>query len=399
MLRDFSSIAVSNLFLNLITFLLMLTFAKTMSVVDFTTLSVALSVSLFGAVFFDFGLNVATVREYGIKKRNETLFAMLNLKWLIFVFNCIIIGLLYIFLPSINASFEALMLGLLGGGLLNLWMGYRVVEQCKLNFSSYAYSNMAFAIARAISGSICILLGLSGAESYLVTFLFGGVIFLAPRLLNFRFKFGFSWGDLALNKRVGGYAIFAYISALTYSLSLYVPQYFVYARLDNESAAAYGLVMSFLGIVSLLATSFRAVVLPNIFSDENKYTINYFKSSLLKWCAPYLMIMIMIIYFGGCAIDFFYAEQMPTAGSIFRVCSFGLLVTVYIGFFNIFVHKIGRPEIEMKSNIFRAFLMIFVLGLYGYNLYDISLQFCIIMIMSEFITAIYVSRAAEAKLC
>jgi O-antigen/teichoic acid export membrane protein len=386
-MKDTILVSVSNLMANGTTFILMMIAAKTLTITEFSNLSLAVSVCFMLTTVLDFGVNLTLVRSFGINKNSEILDGAMSLKWLTFasVLPFCVAGL--ILSQNYGYHLSIVAWGLLGAAVLNLWMGTRAIEQAHQNFYTYAKNNLSYAAIRLLLGGAALWLVDNVDVFFFTAFVLPGLVFVVVQVLK---GTAYQISDSSFKAMLiggRGYSALVFLSSVAYGAILYIPQFVVAHRLSATSVSSYGISLSFLGVVALIANSVRSVLLPRLVGGNPKDAIRRLVLKLKKLLPLYLAMSAVILSVGARSINYWYGELMPDAHYVFLICGSGLLGTVYVGFFNVSIHAIGRPALEALSNVCRLIVLIPALWVWGNSLLGIAATFAVVLFLGEISTS------------
>lgn len=389
-LKKISLVTVSNLIANGVTFLILMVAASALPVDRFASFSLAVSLGFMLTTLLDFGVNVTAVRSYGMEKNKLVLDGMMSAKWLTLAVAALpSVASLY-FSPGPDSYYSIIANGVIGAAVLNLWMGCRTLEQANESFASYARNNILYATIRLLAGGIVLWFSKDSQSLYLASFVLPGLLFaLAQGVWGRAYKL--SWAGVRQTFRLAkNYSIWVFVSSAAYGAVLYSPQFFIAKQFGPVEVSSYGIALSFMGIVTLIANSIRTVLLPKMMragATETVGSINLLLSRLIQFFPAFLGGAALILITGWFVIDFWYAKTLPDAAWIFVACSTGLLGTVYVGFFNIAIHSLGMPNTEAINNIGRLLFLIAALYLFGKSAIAVAVVFAVVLLLGELWTA------------
>lgn len=399
MLKSTFIVSVSTLFVNGISFLLMMLAAKTMSVADFATLSLSVSLSFILTTLLDFGVNLTLVRIFSVTKNTEFIDGAMTIKWLTFVLAIFFTTIGFTLSSTVNDYFSIASLGLLGAAVMNLWGGCRAIEQIRQNFILYARNNFIFAIIRMLLGLISLWLGQGIVAFYISAFVLPGCIFVFSHYV-FGKEYSISVYALQMvSNHIRQYSTWVFLSSIFYGVIIYIPQFVIAHRLSDIAVSSYGIALTFLGVVTLIATAVRTVLLPSLLTNNSSCLVQLLKYKLIKLFPLYFIGSCILLGVGGFTIEYWYDEVFPDADLTFIICGAGLLGTVYVGFFNLAIHVLGIPIVDTLSNLLRLSVMSVALLFFGDSTLHVAMIFSVTLILGELITTIVVLSMYRSKFC
>lgn len=389
MLRDTAFVLLSNLAVNLTTFFVLSLAPRFLATDGFANLSLMIAACFFGTVLLDLGLNVSAVKKYSERRDQGFLSALLVVKG----------GLVTASLLAIPLLFEGGMAATAGAVVLSTaaltwWAGTRAVEQARQDFSRFARQNLLFAALRAVLGGSALL-----THDWLVVAL---AVFVAPSLLVAAFDLRRLRRLLVLPGRdvwreIAGYSRFTYLSSLFYNAALYVPQLFISARLGPIDVGTFGLILLFLGPLSLVNTSLRTFVLPKIAASEVT------QAGLIADRRVRIATLIVAgaalagIALASVGLDLIYGSRFPELARLFAIYV-GIYVAVSVlGPLNMEVHRLGAAGLEASVNGVRLLAAVVLLHALGTTLDRIVLISALVMLAGEIALFLLSRRLAAAR--
>lgn len=383
---SFTSITFSNLIVNLSTFAVMAIAPLKLNVDGFASLSLASSSAMVLCSLTDFGLNVTIVKKYSESKSDGFLDVLLAIKGLLFA-----IGILALFFSFFAVGVPKFWLIAFAAGVsLNYWTGLRTCEQAQQNYTAYASANFRFAAIRLAAGSLAVYTG-----SWVLVLVAVYVIPPAFAAINDCRRFARRLNFFSREKftEVATYSKIVFVSSVCFAAMPYLPQYLMHQRLSTTEVATYGLIITFIGPVSLVAYSLRTLLLPKMCQNEN-FLVSMFSSrrEVVKLISALVGIVVLIVAVALC-IDALYGAKYPKLFSGFITFSIPYLLTAVLGLFNMRLHALGAPHLEMKVNIFRLLALSCIVYAWGTTFNSIVFIAAMTIFLSEVVLTYAVWKA------
>jgi len=375
MVRTTLRVFGSNLAVNLSSFVVLALAGRTMPVDEFAKLNLIVAAGQLGSSALDFGGNVGVVKKYSENRESRFLSALIWLKSSIsgFCLALILIG----YLANVEPYW---LVAIACAASIDLWSGARALDQAQLDFSGFSQANVLFAILRlplAIIGLALASASAIAAALYIVPFLAVAI---------------YRWRDAAAKTgefdprtlaEVFRYALPAYISATLYTVAIYYPQYVISQRLDASAIATFGVLLIFRGPLVLLSNSVRTHLLPLVASNAIRRSDILGNLKVIACWAGGLAAALVALAVGAVLIEQFYGARYPGIGLPFGIFLGLNILSLFIGPFNLEVHRLGRIEVEAIVNAARLFVLAVMLGLFGNDLLSIVIISGLVILAGE----------------
>ena len=387
-LNEFASHAtitlLSTLAVQFSTFAVVAVSAIVLPLSEFARLSLITATVMLSNALFELGLNITSTKLYG-DTRDERYLGLALLIRLMLVPVGIVIGVSVAFcgLPDVG-------LGIGLGAALNVWNGVRATDQAKQDYVSYARSSLTFTLIRMIGGGVAIATVRDASLIAIATY-------AVPVVASF------TSGSKQLVKRsmagpqpnvtsIFSYGVYVYITAASFMAVPYVPQFFAALRLSAADVGTYGLILTFVGPVSLVVYSLRSVLLPKMLGHRSR-----FESWL--WSLPGFLVItgaaVLMSIAGvvvGLCLSMIFADKFPSLLFPFAIFFGGYSATAAIGFYSLSVHTQGRPKVAAVLGLMKLALLMLVLQLYGSSLVEIVSIVASVMLGFEILLVLMLAR-------
>ncbi|WJY26413.1 lipopolysaccharide biosynthesis protein [Sporosarcina trichiuri] len=393
-IRTISGVLSANIFNQAISFLIIILATKLLSVSDFASFAIAMSITMLWGLFLDFGLSTTIVRKFNTlevenKKRD---FLRLSYYWKILVclINIIIsfpLTKLSIFYYPILQGYEYLIyISYLSGGLLSLWMTVRAIEQAQKNFANFKKYTFIYGLLRLILISLILVFD-KFEVSYVFLTLYALPLFLLL-LLDVVKNSGFMKGLYKANWKEFLLISFSYskwvaLSGLCFILLLRLPQFTLGASTSEKEVALYSSAITFVVVFSLLNDAIRTVIMPDIANIKTSEQRKAYKAKLLKFLPVVFVLGFVIIGIISVMIFFLLDEVYKESIPVFWIIGVANVMMIYIGLFNILIHSYGVPKIDAINNLIRLSVLIVLLILVPKNALIVSLTYAIVAVLGE----------------
>jgi O-antigen/teichoic acid export membrane protein len=410
--RTFSSnvgyIFLANLLNNLTIFIANIIIARKFGHEVFGLFSVAVNIALTTLMISEFGMNLTMVRFYKIYiddhgKRNAVLFW--NLYFKVAVFGCLLlIALLFSNLMSrflMHEENQTLLVGiaLISGGILGFWSYFKAYFQATNRFKIIALTTLIYALLRLVFLGFFIL----RPVKYFEELLFLGVyIFPLFSILFFAvgiFRKGFllrrpNKNELhSIGKETFRYSTWVAISGIAYVLIQKNMVFIVAAFGDMKQVSILSAALIFTAAFSLINDSVVQVLFPRMV-ELTDTEINRYRIKMLR-IVPFFFIG-LIVLMASLSLFMLVAlgEKYRASLVIFWITGIGTAFSMVIGFYNIFLHTLRKPELQAYVNISMAVLFsiacIFLIQKFG--LVSVAIAYSIILLLGEGMKALLVEK-------
>ncbi|MBI1649588.1 hypothetical protein [Hyphomicrobium sulfonivorans] len=378
---------LSTLAIQTTTFAILALAALTLPVTEFARLSLIVASVMLASALFEFGLNITATKMYGDTRDEGYLRAAFAMRLLMVLVG----GVAGVGLALAGATDVGT--GILLGALLNVWNGMRATDQARQDYSSFTRSSVAFAVLRAGAGMIALLMF---ADPLLIAIAIYGLPVVASVLsssarLALR-AFAWPWPPLRDALRYGGYV---YVNAVTFIAIPYVPQFFIASRLDATAVGTYGLILTFVGPVSLLIYSLRSVLLPKMLGSPSAFESLLWSKRGLALIGAFWAVMMAGGVAVACGIGMAYGARFPQIETVFLIFFAGFSGTAAIGLYSLSVHTRGVPGLAAAIGLAKLIALIPAVILFGTSLVGIVSAVAAIMVGFEVVLALLLRGKAR----
>ena len=389
MILDTLRVLGSNLAVNLSSFLVLALAGRIMSIEEFAKLSLIVAGSQLLSSALDLGTNVGTVKKYAESKEGRFLSALVWIK--VAVACCCCGGLVIGYKLGVPPAW---LIVLACAASIDLWSGARALDQARMDFSGLAQANIAFAALRCVLG----IAGLATGSAFMVAMAF----FIGPLLAVAAYKWRTTAAltdrfDADTAREVLHYAWPVYVSAILFTLALYYPQFVIARQLDASAVATFGVLLIFLGPLGLINASVRIYLLPRFAGKEVKRADVLANPRAMAMIVGVLVLALIGVAIGALLIEQIYGARYPGIGLPFWVFISLWLLTLYLGVFNLDVHRLGRVDAEAWVNAARLATLIIALWLFGRDLLSIVIVSAFIMFAGECVLFMVIGHLARRE--
>jgi len=342
------------------TFLVLAAAGLCLPVAEFSRLSVVVATTMLSTALFDLGLNVTSTKRYGDTGDVGYLAVAFAARALLLP----VAGVAGYILTQFGAL--ELGLGVVLGGLLNVWNGVRSTDQAVENYHSLALTSIVFAVVRAGAG----LWAATQLRDSVAVAIAIYAVPLAVSLLSAstRLAIGALTRQLPDLSGTGRYAAYVYLNALAFIAIPYVPQFLISARFGDVTTGTYGLLLTFSAPVALVVSSIYNVLLPKMLRSNSIY-----ENFLWSWRGLIALfgLTLAVITFGftlSLAVGQVYSQKFPDIQSVFFLYFSGFSVATIAGIYTLSIHTQGVPHINMYVNVCRLVILIALLFVFATDL-------------------------------
>lgn len=325
---------------------------------EFAKLSLAVGLVSIVASVLDLGSNQSCLKLSFETGDARFLGFNLALKSLFLVLLLPAAGLAYL----LGLGFDRVAIGAAGAGMA-FWGAMRLIEQRRREFHRLSLLNFSVAISRLVFGVLSLI---SQNISIIILSLF---VFsqIPANIMSFgrarQILSSASMSDSAVILRLSP---FMFASGLLYSSLPVVTQYMVYATGDVSAASAMGIVVMFLAPLSIVATTLRVYILPDVLSQKlGDVRLFGASSGNLAWCVGLLLVaLIAASGLGTVLVQMIYHDRFPEAGLFFLIYFGATAVALPVGLLNVRAQRGALVRIEVVVNAAR-FAATAALALWG----------------------------------
>lgn len=344
---------ISTLAIQLTTFAILASSALVMSTEAFARLSLIVAAVMLSNALFELGLNVTSTKMFG-DTGDDGYFRSAFAVRLVCLPVALVMGGAFLQLGWGDTG-----LGIILGAVLNVWNGVRATDQARQDYRSFVRSSVAFAAVRGIVGILAMVLTkdpvITAIATYAVPVAAGGLSASAKYVRE-----AFSGPRPPIRASLW-YATHVYLNALTFIAIPYVPQFFIAARLDPVAVGTYGLILTFIGPISLLVYSLRSVLLPKMLGVGRALEdwLWSAKGATVIGIASFLMMIGGVIL--GFGLKHFYGHKFPEIALVFLIFFAGFAATSMIGLYSLSVHTQGVPHLSNTIGLLKLVALAAVL--------------------------------------
>jgi O-antigen/teichoic acid export membrane protein len=410
-LSSFAGVLGANVFNNLITFIGTIFVARSVGVTEFAKFSLAVAITVTVSSVTDFGASLALVRLYNStsdRARQSSLIKVVReWKTKLFLFLVLLtypIGqILAIAFPVFKDSMPLLYCSLISGGLLTLWTTTRAIEQARKEFRSFQLYVVAYGALRLFFLALMYF-----NHQISVLSVFSALYFLplaalltskwVPERVRNPHRFQAAKGLFAKNanqkvlKSVLGYGTWIGIAGILYSWLFQIPQ-FMLGYADPNQAGLYGAGLTFVNVFLLVNDAVRTIILPDVSAIRDAEGRQAFRRKLWQLAPTFLGSMTAILL-GVAGVQYLllgdvYRASVPG----FLAIGGGIILTMYLGYFNTLIHSMGIPHIAVFVNSTSAVTLIALCLLIPKSALSVSIVLGIVLLLGEATTYFIVERA------
>jgi O-antigen/teichoic acid export membrane protein len=360
------------------------TAARLLPIAAYAAFSVMTAIAMVASMALDFGLSTATLKRYSGSKDPGYLILYSRIRFAIFV-GAIAFAAVLSLLQLTQWAF-----GIACGAGLALWTSTRTIDQMQQNYRDYLGHSLALGLLRLTLGIAAIVTRRPG--------LIAVAIFVVPVVLVVIRGDALSSilkpQPLPHIRTLSGYASATYVSALTYSAALYIPQYIAKLRLAPIDVSELGLILSLMGPLSLVNASFRIYLLPKFAGNDN-----WFSSLGTRRVAGAfgLFGIVGLAVIAGVAIflQLIYGDRFPSIGAAYASFAGPYILVTMLGFFNVRVHQVGIPGREAMVNILRLLSLIVFVPILATSLFPLIWASIGIITLFEVLLTIIVASSVR----
>ncbi|MER2998504.1 hypothetical protein [Pontibacter populi] len=389
--NSFSKVFASTLANNISAFAITLLATKALPTSEFGVFGLYIAIVTVGSLILNFGLNISTIGLY--KQVKDIKLLSISLLWnitqgiILILLSGYVYKLLYLAFPLLEGRQTEVTNIVIATALLNIWSTIRSCDQAIGDYKSYAVNTFIY------SGLRIITLGIGYWFFDSSTNLFISSLYVIPLAVlityNLITKYVHQFQFLSISYfrtnflRLINYGKWVVLSSIAYILISRLPQYQLAGANQEHQLALYGASVTFLGIMSLVNDSVRSILLPELMGLKTvQELVNYKKVLASKW----LIFAGIIMFFIGSVTGFqllFMGQEYKDSILIFVIQSFGLATAMYIGYFNVLIHRLGRPNIEAVANLLKLLLMLIAIQFIPQTALSFSIAFTFILVAGE----------------
>ena len=356
--RHTGSVFLATLAIQTTTFALIAITALILAPPEFARLSLIVAATMLAAGVFDLGLGITITKKYN--ETGDAAYLRFGFSvWIAMVPASVVLSAI----AWIAASDGDIALGILLGGLLNIWNGLRAADQAREDYLSFCKSSAAFAVVRLVGGGAA-LVALRDPVATAVA-IYGLPLVVFPFSRSFQYLAGAFTERRQFAREHVWYATHVYLSALTFIMILYLPQFVIASRLDATAVSTYGLILTFASPISLLIYSLRGVMLPKMLGSAHELeTMLWSRGGLAAITAVWTLMMAGAVVVGW-GLEMFYGDKYPAIRPAFLIFFTGFSATGLIGLYSLSVHTQGVPHLSLMINAGKLALLVPVLLVSG----------------------------------
>jgi O-antigen/teichoic acid export membrane protein len=410
--KTFSSnvgyIFLANLLNNLTIFIANIIIARKFGHEVFGLFSVAVNIALTTLMISEFGMNLTMIRFYKLhiddyEKRNAVLFWNLYFKTAVFG-GLLLIALLFSNLISrflIQDKNQTLLIGiaLLSGGVLGFWSYFKAYFQATNRFKVIAVTTLIYAILRLVFLGFFILKPLEHFEEllFLGVYIFPLFFVLFFTVGIFRREFLLKRPDKnklqSIGKETFRYSKWVAISGITYVLIQKNMVFIVTAFGGLKQVSILSAALIFTAAFSLINDSVVQVLFPRMV-ELTGAEISRYRIKMLR-VIPFVFIgLVVLMAVLSLVMIVALGEKYRASLAIFWIMGIGTALSITVGFYNIFLHTLRKPEFQAYVNI--SMLVLFSIAcvflIQKFGLVAVAIAYSITLLFGETIKALLVEK-------
>lgn len=372
-------IFISAAAVNASAFAVLMMASRTLSLPAFAQLSNAMGLIVVGAALLDAGLNTTATKFHAAGQNATAIETMVFAKMMLLA--CAIPAIVLAALGLIPPLWAACAVA---AASANLWGGWRARDIARSDVATLRTSSLKLALARMSLGIPAILTG--SWLAVCVALWIAPVLLLAPRRTS-RPPVAEAMRGL---REMAGYALKVHLSGVAFSALAFAPQIFINERFGQAEVATYGLVLIVIGPLSLIGASLRSYLLPRVSAGGlGAGSLGIQMLSILGLCGA------AAIGLASAALSWLYAATLPQIGAVFAVTSSCHVLTMALGLYNMRVHRLGVPQIELAVNIARLIASMGGIAAFGGSLLSITIISGGVLVGGEICLSMFLRRAGR----
>lgn len=350
----------------------------------FARLSIIVATIMLSSVLQEFGLNATATKFYG-DTRDERFLSLAFTARLVLVPVGMAVGAIIWLCGCAEIG-----LGIAIGPVLNIWNGMRATDQARQDYSSFARSSIAFALARAAGGIAALLLHADAAVVALAIYALPVVAANVSASGKF-VRLAFPMPRPKLDG-VARYAAHVHLNAIAFIAAPYLPQFVISSRLTATEVGTYGLILTFTGPVSLLVYSLRSVLLPHMLGKAPQVeSLLWSRRGLILILGVWAGLMAAAVV-AAIGLDVVYGHRFPQLRELFLLYFFGYSGAAAIGFYSLSVHTRGVPHLASALGALKLLVLMPTVIVCGSDLVMMVSAVAAIMVLFEMLLALLIYR-------
>ena len=360
----------ANAFNNFAAFLITVYAARAFGPEEFGRLALAISITTMLSLILDFGLSITLVRLYNIETSPDEragyirtilgfkISLLLALVPLAFVLQ----GITTQVLPILSGYGGLVYLAFLSGGLQSIWTTVRAVEQARRDFRSFRRYTFTYGVLRFLGIGTLLLLYEASPTSVL------GVLYALPLigLMLYSWSSGYRpfWSAPAVDacrssaysrlRTAFSYGIWVALSAICYASLLYLPQFMLARAASETEVGLYSAGLTFVAAFSLVNEALRTVILPDVTALSSSSDRMAFRRRFFRLGPAFFSVALFALGFTAFAQYYLLGGAYTASIPISIILCLAIIVTMYLGIFNLLVHSHGVPRLEATNNLARV---------------------------------------------
>ena len=398
--RGFARILQANTLNNAVSFGITLVVARGVGPAEFGRVGIAISVILVFGMFLDFGLSTSLVKRF-YDDQSETFRALL-IKTISRFKIAVLAGVIVFAYPlksfviaifPILDGYEFLVYqSIVAAGLLSIWNTLRSIEQARQDFVAFQNYTLAYAALRLISCAVLVLYFSLDADTIIISlYLLPLTVLLCYYYVRHRPRNieagappeqgAHSWGRVLQSALK--YGSWVALSGVAYVALSRIPQLFLANRSIASEVGLYSAALTFLAVFTLLNSSARTLILPNVTSlksDEDRVRF-------LKTCwklSPIYFLVLGLVLAGLVVLQVvFLGEAYRASAPVFVIMGLGIIVTMFFGILNTLVHSHGIPHLDAFTNSARLVILSLAIWLVPGTALAAAICFVVILCAGE----------------
>lgn len=354
---------------NLIGFVVQVVAARNLSPEGFGVLSLCFSLALLVGTIGDLGLGLTAVRLFSERRSQEEkrvlLGSILLLRIAIFFLLLLLSVLVGRLLPNVlgveGSNWLLFSTAVITGGFIAFWIYLQSLFRCYKNFATLSVYTLLYSGLRILALPLTfVLAGQNPLAWLLATYTLPTMLLLfiglAPRARGFVVPQP-PFGDiLQALKQTLAYTKWVALSSIAYTAIPYAAQSILAVRASAKEVGLFAAGLVFAMVFSMLNTSVRSVLFPEVSALEGKEQIAKYLRRVRRIAPYYISLSVLIVATLAIVQQLFLGEEYQQALPVFLITSFGFLTTIFLGLGTMLIHTMKEPKIDALVNVVRIAL-------------------------------------------
>jgi O-antigen/teichoic acid export membrane protein len=347
--RGAGVVFIATLILQASAFAILTVAAFVLPVHEFATVTVMMSVQVLTVAAIDLGINTTMTKLYSETKDHHYIRSAQAWRTLVAASVCMMgIVTWSLYHPAIG-------LGMVLGGVLSQWNGYRATDIAQQAFRTFAVSSALFSSARLLFGFTALLVWRDGELVMIAMHLLPALLIII--CCKREASFSALPRAFATFRQFSNYALPVHIGQLAHVAVLYMPVHLAEKTLSTADVGALGLILTFCAPIPLFINAIRSTLLPRLLSASPA-----FEDWLWGWRGflAVTLLTFMLISAGLVAaglLNIIYGDKYPNVGAPFLIYFAGVALSGTLGLFSVSVHTQGVPQIAALVHCVKAALL------------------------------------------